>query len=316
MTAALLPDGLTVRPIGPDDAELVTAQLGAYTNALIGYAKYSLEDVANYQRDPQLDLANDSWLVFDGEKLVGTGTTLAHLGTGRVSHDAFAADPRIAGWLLDRGAERAVEVASGGDQVTLSVSLLGEDRQLQSLLGERGYAFETSIQRMRIDHDGSVPTPEVPAGVVIRRGAYDEAARRAGHAVITAAFADQPSAVPRPYDEWVASREARSTFHWSDVTLLELDGRVVGYRDCSDHFVESDGCGYISRLAVLDEARGRGLAKYLLRDQFALDAAAGRSGTILHVDSSNPTPAVGLYLGVGMAPTLVSEVWTRTVAPR
>ena len=55
--------------------------------------------------------------------------------------------------------------------------------------------------------------------------------------------------------------------------------------------------------------RGRGLAKFLLRDQFALDAAAGRTGTILHVDTNNPTPALDLYLSVGMTATLVIDAW-------
>jgi hypothetical protein len=53
-----------------------------------------------------------------------------------------------------------------------------------------------------------------------------------------------------------------------------------------------------------------------LSEPFALDAAAGRSGTILHVDTNNPTPALGLYLSVGMRATLVIDVWRRKVATR
>jgi mycothiol synthase len=32
------------------------------------------------------------------------------------------------------------------------------------------------------------------------------------------------------------------------------------------------------------------------------------------VDSANPTPALGLYLGVGMRPILVIDVWNRVVS--
>jgi ribosomal protein S18 acetylase RimI-like enzyme len=80
-------------------------------------------------------------------------------------------------------------------------------------------------------------------------------------------------------------------------------------RECSDEFVEDENCGYIGWLGVLEEARGKGLAKFLLRDAFHADAMNGRTGTILHVDTNNPTPALGLYLSVGMRATLVIDLW-------
>ena len=88
---------------------------------------------------------------------------------------------------------------------------------------------------------------------------------------------------------------------------------AVAIRLCDDDYVETDNCGYIRILGVLEDFRGRGLAKFLLRDAFASDAAEGRAGTILDVDTSNPTPALDLYLSVGMKPTLVSEGWRRVV---
>src|SRR3954471_17485889 len=97
------------------------------------------------------------------------------------------------------------------------------------------------------------------------------------------------------------------------VTIVELDGQPVGVTECNDNFVSTDNCGYVGRLAVVPSARGRGLAKFLLHDAFAVDAAAGRSGTILHVDSSNPTPAVALYTAVGMKPDLISDIWRKSV---
>jgi ribosomal protein S18 acetylase RimI-like enzyme len=126
-------------------------------------------------------------------------------------------------------------------------------------------------------------------------------------------FRGQFGFVARPYDEWHEAREIRSTFDWSQLTTLEIDGRAVAIRECSDDFIASENCGYIGRLGVHEEARGRGLAKFLLRDAFALDAAAGRSGTILHVDTNNPTPALGLYLSVGMTATLAIDAWRRVL---
>ena len=59
------------------------------------------------------------------------------------------------------------------------------------------------------------------------------------------------------------------------------------------------------------EYRGRGLARLLLERAFARDAAAGRAGTLLHVDTANTTPALDLYLSVGMRAVLAIDMWHR-----
>jgi mycothiol synthase len=308
-----LPAGLTVRPIRLTDSEVITTHMGGYTSKLLGFPKHSHEDVANYLRDPAIDLDRDTWAVFDGAELVGTGS--ASLFGGRIDLEVTAAAPAVAAWLLDTAIDRAHEQAPsiGKSEVTVALTMLRDDQLLPGLAGDRGFKLGTTIQRMQILHQAPVEPPAIPAEVALTRGAYDDATRRAAHQVMMEAFADQPGSVPRPYDEWVASRESRSTFDWSQMTVVELDGRAVAMRECNDNFVTSENCGYVGRLAVLAEARGRGLATFLLRDAFALDSAAGRRGTILHVDSSNPTPAVHLYLSVGMRPKVISDVWKTVI---
>jgi ribosomal protein S18 acetylase RimI-like enzyme len=182
------------------------------------------------------------------------------------------------------------------------------DEARRDRLTDDGFAPATTYHRMRIDHDGPVAAPAVPDGVTVRRGAPDEDSQRAAHALLTKTFEGQFGFTPRTFEEWRVAHESQSTFDWSMTTLLEIDGREVALRECTDQFVEDENCGYIGRLGVLEEARGKGLATFLLRDQFALDAAAGRTGTILHVDTNNPTPALGLYLSVGMRAELVMDV--------
>ena len=150
----------------------------------------------------------------------------------------------------------------------------------------------------------------MPDGVVVRRGAPDAATQWVAHVLIIDTFRGQYGFSPRPHDEWVEMRDASSS--WSKLTLLEIEGRAVAVRDCSDDFL-GENCGHVGMLGVLEAFRGRGLAKFLLRDAFALDAAAGRVGTILLVDTNNPTPALDLYLSVGFTPTLVFEGWQRTL---
>jgi ribosomal protein S18 acetylase RimI-like enzyme len=180
-------------------------------------------------------------------------------------------------------------------------------------LAGHDFATGTTYHRMRIDHTGPVAAPDEPAGVRVRRGAFDEATRWAAHAVITECFTGQFGWVETPRDEWVQALDDVPIFDWSQLTLLEVDGRMVGVCYCNDKFVESDSCGHIGMLGVVEEFRGRGLAKYLLRDAFAIDAAAGREGTILHVDTNNPTPALDLYLSVGMTPTVIFDGWRRVL---
>ncbi|MEU8226866.1 GNAT family N-acetyltransferase [Kribbella sp. NPDC048915] len=317
MTAALPtpPAGYTARAMRLEDAPLIAQRSAVHTSALLGFAKHSAEDVANYLRDPGVDLATDGWMVQGPDGFAGSATAVAITGGTHVNVDILGEEPAVLGWLLDQAERRAHEVSqsTGRREVVVRLGVIRQDARLAAVVRARGYAVGTSVHRMRITFDGPVAPPAVPDGVVVRRGAPDEASRRAAHAVLMESFATQPGTLPRPFAEWVASRESRSTFDWSQVTIAELDGRPVGMTECNDNFVSTDNCGYVGRLAVVPPARGRGLAKFLLRDAFAVDHAAGRTGTILHVDSSNPTPAVALYTGAGMGPDVISDIWTRTI---
>ncbi|MFG1908193.1 GNAT family N-acetyltransferase [Kribbella sp. NPDC048928] len=314
-----LPAGYTSRAMRLEDATLIAEQSAGYTSALLGFAKHSPEDVANYLRDPGCNLATDGWVVSDPEgHFAGSATAVPITNGTHVTVDILSPNPSVLDFLLQRAEHRAEEVgrsAAGAQAVVLRVGVVREDERLAGVLAERGYVIGTAVHRMRIMFDGPVVEPVLPEGVVVRRGALDEASRRAAHAVLMEAFAEQPGTLPRPFDEWVASRETRSTFDWSQVTILELDGQPVGTTECNDNFVSTDNCGYVGRLAVVPAARGRGLAKYLLRNAFATDSKAGRTGTILHVDTGNPTPAVALYTSVGMRPDLISDIWQRTIQP-
>ena len=311
-----LPTGYTARPMRLDDAASIAVQSGEYTRALLGFAKHSPEDVANYLGDPGFNPATDGWVVLDPDGGFAGSATAMSTGDGlRVNVEALSETLAIVTWLLDRAARRAVEVAqaTGRADVLMSVGVIRQDEFLRGIVAAQGFEIGTSVHRMRITFDGPVPPPAVPDGVVVRRGAPNEASRRAAHAVLMEAFATQPGTQPRPFEEWAASRESRSTFDWSQVTIAEVDGLAAGMTECNDNFVSTDNCGYVGRLGVVPSARGRGLAKFLLRNAFAIDSAAGRRGTILHVDTGNPTPAVALYTGAGMRPDLISDIWRRTI---
>ncbi|GAA2791952.1 GNAT family N-acetyltransferase [Kribbella solani] len=315
---AVLPVGHTVRPPTKEDAQAILDLASAYNISVIGIADWTLDDVTDALTDPDFDPAKDGWLVYAADRLAGFGWVFGKGDRRQLDLDVITDDPEVERWLLDRLIERSGELGRTHNQtsVQLDVVVYQADAARQDRFAGYGFARGTVFHRMRIDHDGAVEAPEVPAGITVRRGAPDEASQRAGHAVLNAAFDGQFGFTPRPFEEWQASQDNFSAFDWSQLTVLEQDGEPVAMRAVNDQFVEDENCGYIGRLAVLEKARGKGLAKYLLRDQFALDAAAGRTGTILHVDTNNPTPALGLYTSVGMKPVLVMEVWRRELSVR
>jgi ribosomal protein S18 acetylase RimI-like enzyme len=154
----------------------------------------------------------------------------------------------------------------------------------------------------------------VPAGIEVRTGPGDESLRRDAHGVWREAFADHFGFVDRGFDEWHEQLDALSSTDWAQLRVAYVDGAPVAMVRANDQFVEDEGCGYVATVAVVPAARGRGLAKLLLLQAFADDAARGRRGTILHVDANNVTPAVDLYVGVGMRPVLRIDIW-RTTRP-
>jgi len=227
----------------------------------------------------------------------------------------IAVGPEVAVWVLEQALQRAQEMGrvAGHAEITVESYIYRADEPLGALLRDHGFAAGTTYHRMRRDHTGPVPAAVVPADIVVRRGVFDDAGRRAAHDVMIESFRDQFGFVPRPHAEWVEAREAQATFDWSQLTVLEVNRRAVAIRDCSDTYLETENCGHIGMLGVVQRFRGRGLAKYLLYDAFAQDAAAGRAGTILHVDTNNPTQALGLYQSVGMTPTLSYTAYRRTL---
>ncbi|TDD53558.1 GNAT family N-acetyltransferase [Kribbella antibiotica] len=313
---AVLPDTFTVRPPTKDDAQAVFDLVAAYNHTVVGFADYTLDDAFDELTEPGFEPETDGWLVFDGDQLVGYGSVFGKGEFHVLDMDAVTSDPVVEAYLLGEITRRGRELAAahGHTSVQLDTGVYRLDTGRRARLEAAGYARGTTFHRMRIDHHGPVPAPAVPAGVVVRRGTPDEESQRAAHHVVIAAFTGQYGFEVRSFEEWQASHEAQSTFDWAGMALLEIDGKAVAMRECTDAFIEDENCNYVGRLAVLDEARGKGLAKFLLRDQFALDAAAGRTGTLLHVDTNNPTPALGLYLSVGMTESLVIDSLRCTVA--
>lgn len=311
-----LPGGHTARAPRLDDVAAIAGLVRDYTRAAAGIADYTVDDARDELTEPGFDPELGARLVFDpAGRAVGYATTSGKGDGDLVDLDVVAPDAAVAGWLFAWALARAGDIGRerGLPRVRVDHGAYRVDEALRDRLAAHGFGLATTFHRMRVDHVRPVPTPTPPAGVVLRRATEGDTVRRVAHEVLHTAFADHFGFAWDPYETWHANLDRKSTFDWSQLWVAELDGRAVGVLECTDQFVDEENCGYIADVGILAEARGRGIAKYLLRHAFAADAAAGRTGTILHVDSNNTTPALGLYESVGMRPVLVIDVWRRTV---
>jgi ribosomal protein S18 acetylase RimI-like enzyme len=93
-----------------------------------------------------------------------------------------------------------------------------------------------------------------------------------------------------------------------------LDGEPVGI--CvGDSSRAEFGATYVRTLGVIPSARGRGIARWLLRCAAADAARAGLRSVALAVDSENTTGATALYESVGMRAVQVIDVHRLELGP-
>jgi ribosomal protein S18 acetylase RimI-like enzyme len=306
----MLPEGYSWRRCTPDDATAIHALTSRCNTGIVGSADCTLADVRDELGEPDFVLETDSWLVHDAEgEVVGYGCVRVRGGGEQVDLDAITSDERVCRWLHGTVLARGIEV--GQPVAPIFLGLYREDTMRRASAQAHGFKPVRTFYRMRIDHDLAAPLvdPVAPPGVTLRTGPGDEALHRTGHALLMESFKEHFGWLFEPFEDWHRRLDRESTFDWSMLTVAELDSRPVGVLMTSDHYLSNENCGYVGDLGVLAEARGRGIAKFLLRTAFAADIRAGRTGTILAVDTSNVTPALHVYESVGMRPVRTTDAW-------
>jgi GNAT superfamily N-acetyltransferase len=136
-----------------------------------------------------------------------------------------------------------------------------------------------------------------------------EADLRTVHDVLEAAFTDHFNSKPETFDEFLARLREDPGHRWDHWWLAEVDGAPAGALVGT----ESGSASYVAYIGVVGAARGRGVAKGLLRTVVADAAARGRDRVGLEVDADSPTGADRLYRGMGWETSYVTESWHRDV---
>ncbi len=168
---------------------------------------------------------------------------------------------------------------------------------------------------------GAGTGPGVRIRGVVRQGTGmpDEVDLRTVHDVLELAFADHFNSHAETFDEFVYRLREDPGHRWDHWWVAELvdgpspepAGVLVG--SVSEGAAGQPDGSYVSYLGVLPNARGRGVAKSLLRTIIAHAAANGRDRVGLEVDADSPTGADGLYTSMGWTTTYMTQSWHKDV---
>jgi ribosomal protein S18 acetylase RimI-like enzyme len=228
------------------------------------------------------------------------------------------------------GQARAVGAARGLAVQQIDTGAFADDRRLHEWLDRAGFEqVRTWWQMSRpVAPEEADLVPDVrrweERGVVFRQvrsqddGRPDEADVRAVHDVLEGAFTGHFNSAQETFDEFVHRLGEEPGHRWEHWWLAEVvDGDDVVPVGALVGAVTGPEPGpqgsYVSYLGVLEAARGRGVAKGLLRTVIADAAARGRDRVGLEVDADSPTGADGLYVAMGWRTRYVTESWHRDV---
>ncbi|EGX54862.1 hypothetical protein SZN_35787 [Streptomyces zinciresistens K42] len=276
----------------------------------IGRPETDLHTVETDLTRPDVRLQSDSWLAFDGDRLVAYGLLWDESGGERVDVDHYVLPGhQDAGQLLFDAMERRAPARArenGAHRAVVHLHLNTRPTLDTSLIERRGWRVVRRYHVLQRPLDAAADAaPEVPPGVRLRP-CTDEADRARVHALHQAAFAGHFDFRPRPCEQWLNDVDAE-VLDWSLVWIASTgelgDAGFLMARD------DREAMGWIPRLGVLREARGQGLAGLLLRTAFAAFAARGRATVGLGVDTANDTGAPALYARHGLEVHYAVATW-------
>jgi GNAT superfamily N-acetyltransferase len=286
-----LPDGLTARPLTLEDAQAVTDVTVAEQLVDVGEGDTTVEDVlAEWQR-PSYDLATRTLGVLDGDRLVA----YADLAFPEFGYTAVQPELRgrgigtaLAGWL------EALARSRGAGLLSTQVP---EGGPADRLLAARGYQRRWTAWDLELPEGAEVAAQPLPPGYAVRDARPEE--HETVYTVIEDAFGEwRPRGTLEDFAALVWGRPGHQP--WNLRVVTGPDGAVLG----ATHVHLSGDAGYVARIAVRRDARGRGLAAAMLADAFAL--ARGHGALRCYLSTDSRTGALGLYEKVGMR---VTSAW-------
>jgi ribosomal protein S18 acetylase RimI-like enzyme len=283
---------VSVREVGAEQAEELTAFLNEQSKASHGTADLSVDAVRSWFELDQLVV-----LVAEGPSGIEAYADMQPRGDGVTAEIDPRELPSRPGAIAPLLADLERRAAGWGREV-VRATIASAEEGTRRVLEARGYEPVRHSFRMLIELDGTEAQPAWPEGVAVRpmRPGEEEAV----HAAVMEFFADHWGFVRQPFETW-RRHTVESPLVRLDLWFLALAGdKIAGVCLCGGHESGEPGYGWVETLGVRPAWRRRGLGEALLRHAFAAFAAEGATRVGLSVDGENTTGAVRLYERAGL----------------
>ncbi|GGU96804.1 GNAT family acetyltransferase [Streptomyces filipinensis] len=296
-----LPAGYRCRPVTTADAAAVHRLVVACERALDGRALTGADRISAELTLPGLRPREDTLLVCDrAGGPAGYGWVRGHRARVHV-HPAHQGRGLGSG-LLTWAETRARDL--GGDRLAQTVS--DSDGAGTALLRAGGYSRLVTEWLLEIALPREPAMPGPPAGITVRP--FRPGDEPAAYQLTEDAF-DEWQPRRKSYAEWARHTVERATFLPAASPVALADGQMVGAvlsLDVPDHDE-----GYVERVAVRRDHRGRGIARTLLWEAFRTFHRRGRPACTLWTHSG--AGALPLYQRLGMTVRHSSTVYCRAL---
>ena len=332
---AAVPDGWTVARPDEDDAAELTELLRRHEKRGRGWAGASEDDLL-VEVSARGYLTRENVVLRDPEGRIrgwasahdrAAGRMLLVVVVDRLLDDETA--DRVADALFAWADEAARQVGAGRglDVQQIDSGAFADDDRQHRWLEHAGFdKVRTWWQMSRpVTPDEAELDSEVGDGVRIRlverqgSGMPSEDDLRTVHDILESAFADHFNSHEETFDEFVFRLREDPGHRWDHWWIAELvDGETPEPAGALVGAVAEGSPGkpdgsYVEYIGVLQNARGRGVAKSLLRTVIADAAGRDRDRVGLEVDADSPTGADALYTSMGWRTKYVTESWHRNV---
>ncbi|MGZ4436435.1 MAG: GNAT family N-acetyltransferase [Nocardioidaceae bacterium] len=335
VTAEDLPSGWTVGAPDETDAAELTDLLRAHERSGRGWAGASEDDLL-VEVSARGYMTRENVVLRDGEGVIRGWASAHDRAAGRmllvviVDHrlDEATAD-KVADALFTWADEAAVLVGGerGLETQQIDSGAFADDERQHRWLERHGFRqVRTWWQMSRpVTADEADLDADVKEGVRIRpverqgTGMPSEEDLRTVHDILESAFEDHFNSHEETFDEFVFRLREDPGHRWDHWWIAELvDGAEPEPAGALVGAVNEGGEGkpdgsYVEYIGVLANARGRGVAKSLLKTVIADAAARDRDRVGLEVDADSPTGADGLYVSMGWATKYVTQSWHKDV---
>ncbi|MGL5825443.1 MAG: GNAT family N-acetyltransferase [Nocardioides sp.] len=302
LSPALAAQGLSARALVGSDAQAVYDVMAAQERHDLGAVEIELADiVADWQR-PSFDVSDSTVGVFDGPVLVGYAE-VSGAGRGdaavRPAYRGRGIGSFLALWM------QATARRHGYQSIRMPVP---ENSPGDRLLASLGYVVGWTSWVLHLPPGAQIAERACPDGYTIRAATIAD--DRAAWTVLEDAFLEWAARERESFGDFLAQTRQRPGFEpWNLRVVADPSGVVVaasivlmGQSDSDEGAAETEG--YVDRIAVRRDQRGRGIAQAMLADAFRQARSHGATRCSLSTDSR--TGALGLYEKVGME---VTSVW-------